>query len=274
MRLYPPAGLLYMSLLLSVHLSQLGLVPHPPPDLNADSAPPKTYKTAQLRKGRFKKQAACRSAPPDCTLEEGRLKQPEKGHAHSETDLIINNWSSTSKLIGDSQKNKQVQFETGDILACAPAIDNTSLATASSLEGGQQQLDPILSYITSIRLSLGLEVKPERNPTEGERESILTTAGPIAGIKDLKRLSRNLLNLQSAQAHRGDFVYCLRRDMGSLKERYNPYNLEIVSLEQARAQGKYFTVSAFSVTEVSIMLKFVCNLKCICISRFMHPWMC
>lgn len=242
-----------MSLLLSVHLSQLGLVPHPPPDLKADSTPPKTYRTAQLRKGRFKKQAACRSAPPDCTLEEGRLKPPEKGHAHSETDL--SNWNSTSELIEDSQKNKQVQFETGDILACAPAQDNLSLATASSLESSQQQVDPILSYITSVRVSLGLEVKPERNPTEGERESMLTTAGPIAGIKDLKRLSRNLLNLQSAQgklAQRGDFVYCLRRDMGSLKERYNPYNLEIVSLEQARAQGKYFTVSAFSVTEVSI----------------------
>lgn len=243
-----------MALLLSVHLSQLGLVPHPPPpDLKAGSAPPKTYKTAQLRKGRFKKPAVCRSAPPDRMLEEGRLKPQEKGHAHSETDL--SNWNST---IGDSQ-DKQVQFETGDTVAYAPAIDSLSLAAASSLESSQQQLDPILSYITSVRLGLGLEVKPERNPSEGERESMLTTTGPIAGIKDLKRLSRNLLNLQNAQgnlAQRGDFVYCLRRDMGSLKERYNPYNLEIVSLEQARAQGKYFTVSAFSVTEVSIVLKF------------------
>ena len=235
-----------MALLLSVHLSQLGLVPHPPPDLKEDGAPPKTYKTAQLRKGRFKKPAVCRSAPPDCMLEEGRLKLQEEGHAHSETNL--GNWNSTSELIGGSQKDKQVQ----STVACAPAI---SLATASSLESSQQQLDPILSYITSVRLSLGLEVKPERNSSEGERESMLTTTGPIAGIKDLKRLSRNLLNLQNAQGHlaqRGDFVYCLRRDMGNLKERYNPYNLEIVSLEQARAQGKYFTVSAYSVTEVSI----------------------
>lgn len=242
-----------MALLLSVHLSQLGLVPHPPPDLKADGALPKTYKTAQLRKGRFKKPAVCRSAPPDHMLEEGRLKPQEKGHAHSETDL--SNWNSTFKLIGDGQEDKQVQ----STVACAPATNNLSLAAAASLESSQQQLDPILSYITSVRLSMGLEVKPERNPSEGERESMLTTTGPIAGIKDLKRLSRNLLNLQNAQgnlAQRGDFVYCLRRDMGSLKERYNPYNLQIVSLEQARGQGKYFTVSAFSVTEVSIVLKF------------------
>lgn len=243
-----------MGLFLSVCLAQV-LAPYPPPNdsAEADDVPLKTYKIANLRKGRFKKPVVCKSAPPDHMLAEERNKPHERDYAYSETDLSVN--SSTSEINEGGQMGKQMQLETDETQLVLSAFDTVHSLTKPLK--AQQQSDPISSYITSARLCLGLEVRPERNPSKGEREDVLATARPIAGIKDLKRLSRDLSNLRSPQLRlkqgldRGDFVYCLRRNVGSLRERYNPYNLEIVSSEQARSQRKYFTVSAFSVTEVS-----------------------
>jgi len=187
-----------------------------------------------------------------------RNKPHERDYAYSETDLSVNSFS-TPEINEKGQMGKQMQLETAE----TQGIVVSAFDAVHSLTGplkAQEQSDPISSYITSARLCLGLEVRPERNPSKGEREDVLATAGPIAGIKDLKRLSRDLSNLRSPQVRlkqgldRGDFVYCLRKDVGSLRERYNPYNLEIVSSEQARSQRKYFTVSAFSVTKVSRFL--------------------
>ena len=237
------------------------LAPYPPPSdsAEADNVPLMTYKTAHLRRGRFKKPAACKSAPPD---RKSGNKPQERDYAYSETDLSANRYSTSETKTRVEEGGQQMQFEAGE----AQGIVSSARDTVHSLTGrgalkSQQQSDSIASYITSARLCLGLKVNPERIPSEGERESILATAGPIAGIKDLKRLSRDLSSLQSTQLRLkhgsdiGDFVYCLRRDVGNLRERFNPYNLEIVSSEQARAQRKYFTVSAFSVAEVSRLLK-------------------
>lgn len=183
-----------------------------------------------------------------------RIKPHERDYAYSETNLSVNSFS-TPEINEGGQMGKQMQLETAETQGTVVSAFDTMHSLTGPLKA-QQQSDPISSYITSARLCLGLEVRPERNPSKEERENVLATAGPIAGIKDLKRLSRDLSNLRSPQLRfkqgldRGDFVYCLRRDVGSLRERYNPYNLEIVSSEQASSQRKYSTVSAFSVTEV------------------------
>ena len=51
-------------------------------------------------------------------------------------------------------------------------------------------------------------------------------------------------------------MYCLRKDLGRLNSRYNPYDLRIVSSEKARTLESYYTVSAFTVTEVSCSIKY------------------
>ncbi len=87
----------------------------------------------------------------------------------------------------------------------------------------------------------------------------MATSGPIAGIKDLRMVSKRLSNLQGATAKQSgshmqpgsEFIYCLRQDVGDLRMRYNPYNLQIVAPEKARALGSYYTVSAVSVAQVS-----------------------
>lgn len=103
-------------------------------------------------------------------------------------------------------------------------------------------------------------MRTERDPLPADRESVMATSGPITGIKDLKMVSKKLSGLQGTSAkQRGlcvqqsgsDFVYCLRRDLGDLKRRYDPYDLEIVASERARRLGTYHTVSAFSVSQVS-----------------------
>ena len=119
---------------------------------------------------------------------------------------------------------------------------------------GAKPCDPLLSYISTARQKLGLNMVPNRYPLAAERESLVATSGPIAGIRDLKVLSRRLSHLQSTLTHYdsdlGDFVYCLRQRFGDAKTRYNPYDLSIVTSENARAQSTYWTASAFNVSKV------------------------
>lgn len=157
--------------------------------------------------------------------------------------------TSSSKLTVYSTSFKAIQSITG----------------SSSDEGlvKESPKDPILVYITTQRAKLGLETFPTNNPEELEcseekfRHSLVATSAPIAGVKDLKLFSRRLASLLSEQQHLGDtatianeFVYAVwRGDCRSC----NPYDLCIVPPDKARSQQRYCTISAFTVTEVSLI---------------------
>ena len=49
---------------------------------------------------------------------------------------------------------------------------------------------------------------------------------------------------------KGIFVYALPRDRNNPRGRYNPYDLQVVSAQEARDRKMYFTASATSVTLV------------------------
>lgn len=49
----------------------------------------------------------------------------------------------------------------------------------------------------------------------------------------------------------GEFLYALPRDRFNLRGRYNPYNLQVVSAQEAKAALNYFTASAHAITMVS-----------------------
>ena len=53
---------------------------------------------------------------------------------------------------------------------------------------------------------------------------------------------------------KGIFVYALPRDRHNPRGRYNPYDLQVVSAQEARELPMYFTASATSVTLVSICI--------------------
>ena len=118
--------------------------------------------------------------------------------------------------------------------------------------------EALLSFIVSSRVALGLGTEACRQPAATEREQVLLSSGPIAGVRDLKAVSRRLASMQAFSPHQVDrvssdptqFVYCLRQDTLHPRLRPNPYNLVIVGATQARAQGTYYTVSAFTVARV------------------------
>ena len=49
----------------------------------------------------------------------------------------------------------------------------------------------------------------------------------------------------------GSFVYCLPRHRTDKKARYDPYDIEVVSPEEARARREVFTASVSAITLVS-----------------------
>ncbi len=119
-----------------------------------------------------------------------------------------------------------------------------------------------MAYIVSQRLRLGLDTLAMKFPDESKssnyRASLVATSAPIAGIKDLKMLSRKLSNMQmdskfggtKAAAIANEFVYALRKDTNAAVN-FNPYDLFIVSPDIARQYSKHYTVSAFNISEVS-----------------------
>lgn len=191
------------------------------------------YNTTQVRKERFKKIGICKSAP---------LRHPVS------TSTSENKSLSTTNL-EDSPKFKLVER--------SESLVKGSLANRDS---NQVCDDPILSYIKCARDSLGLTTEPTQSSSKHEslRESLLVSSGPIAGVKDLKLLSRRLSTLDSVHYEAakkpasddsigGGFVYALRKEN---KKRCNVYDLYITQQDKAKAQGRFYTVSAFSVSEV------------------------
>lgn len=193
----------------------------------------KSYKTTQLRRDRFKKPPSCRSAPlihPNENRKEGEENDLEPGLtlSHSATELPQH-------------------------------MDSEQRVSPLTLNGSglnEHDTDPILSYITKARCSLGLDTKPEKSSTMPgsvdvgtSRDTAIADSGPITGVKDLKLLSRRLSSLSDTMSTHGsvEFVYALRSDTST---KFNPYNLSIVSAERARMHQSYYTISAYSVTKV------------------------
>ena len=156
------------------------------------------------------------------------------------------------------------------------ALYSTSLSDIQALSGSRSgdvsqrtssQLrsdsDPVLAYIVSQRLKLGLKTVAMKFPDEAEslnfRASLVASSAPIAGIKDLQMFSKKISNMQpdskfgrsKAVAIGNEFVYALRKDTTNPAVNFNPYNLYIVSPDIARQYGKHYTVSAFTISEVT-----------------------
>ena len=124
-------------------------------------------------------------------------------------------------------------------------VDNQTLSTS----------DPVQEYIEHSRESLGLETAPLQHSTDtctpaGLRESLLVSSGPITGVRDLKALSRRLSEISSptkSSSSSVEFMYALSKEN---KKGCPVYDLYFTSADKARAQGRYYTISALNVSEV------------------------
>ena len=120
--------------------------------------------------------------------------------------------------------------------------------------------DPVLAFVVSQRMKLGLKTVamkcPDKSESSSYRESLVATSAPMAGVKDLKLFSKRLSTLQDSHGKEklagiaSEFVYALRRDSNAAVT-FNPYDLYIVSPGTARCHSQHYTISAVSVTEVS-----------------------
>lgn len=217
-----------------------------PPITGGDPIHTHIYKTSQVRKERFKKVGSCKSAP-------------QRYSALITSDDIKS--CSVTNLLGSSKCSATGLIEGNE------TVLNSSLA--SNHDSDQYLVhDPIFLYIQSARKSIGLETNLMQESVDDSatctlRESLLVSAGPIASIKDLHLLSRRLSNFYTEPSKNratdksvttklgSDFAYALRREN---KKRCNVYDLYITEQDKAKAHGDFYTVSAFSVSEVSVRI--------------------
>ena len=153
---------------------------------------------------------------------------------------------------------KQALYSTSlnDIQALAESRTAGVLRKSSS---EVESTDPVLAYIMSQRLRLGLKTEAMKYPDESERETLVAMPAPITGIKDLRTFSKKLSSLHSSESKVGqgraaaianEFVYALRKD-SNIAVRFNPYDIYMVSPDTARRHDKHYTVSAFTISKVS-----------------------
>lgn len=135
--------------------------------------------------------------------------------------------------------------------------------------GSAEIEDHILAFIVIQRAKIGRMTEARRRPEEDK--SLSTASAHIAGVKDLKLFSWKILQLQLEDSHvasANDFVYALVRE--GVDGQRNPYDLCIVASSKARSQDKYYTISAFSVSEVStkidaVVLLWWYTIRCRCL---------
>ncbi|XP_068796274.1 dynein axonemal heavy chain 14 isoform X1 [Struthio camelus] len=98
--------------------------------------------------------------------------------------------------------------------------------------------DDVIMHILRLRGKLGWETKLP----SGER---------LAGEADVTRHQKFAFMKPLLLKDSGEYVYCLRRDRNSFKAPYNPYELQAVSVNTARQNKEYWTVTASFVSKFS-----------------------
>ncbi|KAL4237693.1 Dynein heavy chain 14 [Mactra antiquata] len=98
--------------------------------------------------------------------------------------------------------------------------------------------DDVMHHVYKLRERLGWKTEIPRH-APGCKES----------MEKLKDIPDNTKDTDIKQDD-GDFVYCLPRNRNDRRGRYEPYDLQVVSPNESRAEKVYWTVSASFVTRV------------------------
>lgn len=222
-------------------------VPHPPPlleyhhQLEQMKQTRSTFNTTQIRRRRYYKGVVGGKPRP-------ALQQESQGDDKSMTALysVMDTYSASAH---DTRRPKN---RTGSYGAAGREI--SSIAATGNRVGFEVE-DPILCFIMVQRAKIGQTTHAKRRPEAAD--CLTTTSIHVAGIKDLKLFSKKILQLQSEEpwnleephvSGANEFIYALGRVGGDGKP--NPYDLFIVGPDKAMTQNRYYTISAFNVSEV------------------------
>ena len=92
--------------------------------------------------------------------------------------------------------------------------------------------------IERLRSRLGWKTRPSRSGKEDEEEKGNETSDAI-------KLAKKIVDKDGRRPDDGEFVTCIA------ESRSNPYELNVVSTEKAKACGTYYTITATAVTRVT-----------------------
>ena len=197
-----------------------------------------TFNTTQIRKSRHGKVLG---AKPSLILQQAS-QVDDSGTLYPHMDTY-----STSEHDIRGAKNRLDDYDTAGRGMCS--ISHEGNAVGSEVE------DFVVGFIMIQRAKIGKATHAMRHPEEVP--SLATTPIHVTGIKDLKLFSRKILQLQSDKpwileetyvSGPNEFLYALGRE--GVDGIRNPYDLCIVASDKARTQSRYYTISAFNVSEV------------------------
>jgi len=269
---------------LSAPAPPLPLEMEPKEDIQQLKARCPSFNTMQVRRPKFKKTPIPRT--PSELWTKNRSSSGKVGSGRSSATLALKNILSQSclekteeiaearKIIEAKKENEedyhddsqtpsslssvsspQVKFETKSLIS---HIREDLEGSVDSLEEGD---DKLLQCITSLRAISSKDDSASKLWSVSDKASGVGRRTPshIAGVKDLKAFSQQRSRVEkkaAAAAAPGtthDFVYALAKS--GVGEKWNPYELDIVPAERARGQEVYFTISAFSVSQVRWLLQ-------------------
>ncbi|XP_064366027.1 dynein axonemal heavy chain 14 [Dromaius novaehollandiae] len=98
--------------------------------------------------------------------------------------------------------------------------------------------DDVIMHILRLRGKLGWETN-------------LSSCEHLASEADVTRHQKFAFVKPLLLKDSGEYIYCLRRDRNNFKAPYNPYDLQAVSVNTARQNKEYWTVTASFVSKFS-----------------------
>ncbi|KAM6085918.1 dynein axonemal heavy chain 14 [Theristicus caerulescens] len=98
--------------------------------------------------------------------------------------------------------------------------------------------DDVIMHILRLRVKLGWQTK-------------LPLCERLAREADVARLEKFTLTKPLLLKDSEEYIYCLQRNRNNFKTPYNPYDLQVVSMNMARQNKEYWTVTASFVSKFS-----------------------
>ncbi|XP_074663059.1 dynein axonemal heavy chain 6-like [Tubulanus polymorphus] len=247
------------------------LQPHPPSGKGNTTA----FRTTMLRKDFTLRKKEIRRHPTERRASDQSILTVHRLHKTASNQAVSTKFTSKDKLpaIVTRDETQTIQFEhhhprrestTGNLKRSLSASTLTSSKRPhSSIPIVTHGQDPSI-VLTYLKTNIYDDTVPENDDPIWHLHEMRSRLGwktelPRHGPNSRKLLDKLLKSIPSSEVKveqikledGGDFVYCLPVNRFDHAPRYNPYHLQVVSVNEARLSDMYWTISASYVTRCS-----------------------
>ncbi|KAK3092231.1 hypothetical protein FSP39_000084 [Pinctada imbricata] len=193
-------------------------------------------------------------AKSEFTETSAEFESPEKDGEESEVERLLKKYPGEIPIIDTQKKPTQPEVKAGRPTS---GTKKKPLLVKDRQPSAKKDMSAVLSYMKKNKYD---DAVPENDDVIHnlhklrERLGWKTELPALApGCRDamekLTDLPKDDKERAKCREDDGEFMYCLSRDRKNKRAQYDPYNLQVVSANEARKNKEYWTISASFVTK-------------------------